>query len=62
VDLGTADRTTGGETVAPRSHEGLALAHEGVLIRLLTDGGDEMEVGSGAAGLRDESLCGEQRQ
>ena len=30
--------------------------------RLPTDGGDEMEVVRGAAGLRDESLCGEQFQ
>ena len=48
--------------MAPKSHEGLALADEGMLTRLLTDGGDEMEVVRGAAGLRDESLCGEQRQ
>ena len=44
VDLGTAGGATGGETVAPKSHEGLALAHEGILISF-ADTGDEMEVG-----------------
>ena len=38
---------------------GLALANEGVLIRLLPDGGDEMEVAREAAGLRDSGFCGE---
>jgi hypothetical protein len=57
VEFGLANRTAGGETVAPRSHEGLALAHEGALIRLLTVGGDEMEVVRGAARLGDSGLC-----
>jgi hypothetical protein len=61
VDLGTAGGATGGETVAPRSHEGLALAHEGELIRLLTEGSDEMEVVREAARQGDSGLCREQQ-
>ena len=62
ADLSTAGGTTGGETVIAETQKGLALANEGVAIPVLSDTVDEMEVARGAARLRNQSLCGEQRQ
>ena len=62
ADLGTAGGTTDGETVTTETQKRLAFANEGILIPVLPDTVDEMKVAGGAARLRNQSLCREQRQ
>jgi hypothetical protein len=61
VDLGTAGGATVGETVAPRSHQGSALADEGVLISAFADSRYEMEELPGAFEPHVSGFCSEQR-